>query len=100
MKAVLALILIASVQAEAASPVVKVLQLLSDLQSKVIREGEEAQKVYAEFSEWCEERSKNVGYEIKTGKSEVAALKASIDEETALIGSLTSKLEDLSAAIA
>jgi hypothetical protein len=101
MKAVAALVFfLASAQAEATSPIGKVIQLLSDLQAKVIGEGEQAQKTYAEFSEWCEERSKNVGYEIKTGKSEVAALKATIEQETALIASLTSKVEDLSAGIA
>ncbi len=29
----------------------KVLQLISDLQAKIIGEGEEAQKIYSEFSE-------------------------------------------------
>merc|ERR1719333_96704 len=86
--------------ADATNPISKVLEMISDLQTKIIGEGEAAQKVYEEYSEWCEERSKTLSFEIKTGKSEVASLKATIDEETALSASLTTKIEELSAAIA
>merc|ERR1740138_1504841 len=82
------------------TPVSQVLSMISDLQTKIIGEGEEAQKVYEEFSEWCEERSKTLTFDIKTGKSESASLKATIDEETALSASLTTKIEELSAALA
>jgi predicted nucleic acid-binding Zn-ribbon protein len=82
------------------NPIGKVVQLLSDLEAKIIREGEGAQKIYAEYSEWCEDRSRNVGFEIETGKREVADLKASIAQDSATIDSLTSKVEDHAAAIA
>merc|ERR1719405_404578 len=82
------------------SPITKVLQLISDLQSKVIGEGEKSQKVYEEFSEWCEERSKNLAFDIKTGDSEVATLKATISEEAAMIASLTTKAEQLATDLA
>jgi len=81
------------------TPVGKVLQLLSDLQSKIVSEGEAAQKEYSEFTEWCEERSKNVGFEIKTGKAEVAELQATIEDQSALSSSLSAKVEQLSADI-
>ena len=44
--------------------------LLSDkkLEAKIIKEGEGAQKVYDEFAEFCDDRSKDLGFEIKTGK--------------------------------
>lgn len=86
--------------ASGASPVGKVIQLLSDLQTKIIGEGEASQKAYVEYSEWCEERSKNLEFDIKTAKSESASLKATIEEETAMISSLTSKVDDLAGAIA
>merc|ERR1719221_317521 len=89
-----------STNADSVSPVTKVLQMISDLQSKVIKEGEEAHKVYEEFSEWCEERSKTLSFEIKTGKADVADLKATIAYEASLIDSLTAKIDELSAAIA
>merc|ERR1719498_850081 len=78
------------------NPIEKILEMISDLQAKVQAEGADAQKTYDEFAEWCEDRSTKLGFEIKTGKSEVAELKATIDEETATIGELETKIEDLS----
>jgi len=87
-------------RAEDANPIGKVIQLLSDLQTKIIGEGEAAQKSYVEYSEWCEERSANLGFDIKTEKANIASLNAKIDEETALSGSLDEKLESLAADLA
>ncbi|CAK0820591.1 unnamed protein product, partial [Prorocentrum cordatum] len=86
--------------AEEVSPVGKVLQLLSDLQGKSVGEGEKSQKVFEEFSEWCEERSKHLAFDIKTGEMESAQLKATISEEVALTASLTAKAEKLASEIA
>ncbi len=65
MKSFCVIVFLCSGLAEAASslgsakgetnPVAKVLELLSNLQAKVIAEGEEEQKTYMEFTEWCEE---------------------------------------------
>jgi len=82
------------------SPVSKVFEMLGDLQAKIIGEGQAAQKTYDEFSEWCEDRSKNVGFEIKTGKSEIGDLSATIQKETATISALSTKVEELSGSIA
>jgi len=73
---------------------------MSDMQTKIIGEGEAAHAIYVEFAEMCEERSKNLQFEIKTGNGEVAELKAAIDEETALAASLDTKVEELTASIA
>jgi len=82
------------------SPITKVIEMMSDMQQKIIAEGEEAHSIYTEFAEMCEERSKNLMFEIKTQKAEVAELKATIDEETALGGSLDTKVGELSESIA
>jgi len=82
------------------SPIGKVIQLISDFQAKVIKEGEEAQKVYSEFSEWCEDRARNLAHEIKNGKAEVQSLEAAIAEEEATTSTLTAKVDDLAASIA
>merc|ERR1719210_1330066 len=87
-------------QANSVSPISKVLQLLSDMQTKIIAEGEAAHAIYTEFAEMCEERSKNLQFEIKTGKSEVADLKAAIEEEIAVAAALDTKVEELTASIA
>jgi len=81
----------------AVSPVAKVVAMISDLQAKVIGEGEVAQKEYAEFAEWCEDRSSNLGFEIKTGKSQVNTLNGAIAKETSTIAALTTRVEELSA---
>merc|ERR1719333_1121070 len=86
--------------ADATNPIAKVLEMISDLETKIIGEGEAAQKVYEEFSEWCEDTSKDLMFEIKTGKGEVADLKATIEKEAANIQVQESKIEELAGAIA
>jgi hypothetical protein len=80
-------------------PIAKVITMISDLQAKIIKEGEAGQKEFAAFSEWCEERSRNLGFEIKTGTSEAKGLKATIAEEAARTASLTTKLDELASAL-
>merc|ERR1719414_2901485 len=84
-----------AMSAQVDSPVAKVISMISDLQAKVISEGEVAQKQYEEFAEWCEDRSSNLGFEIKTGKSEVNSLQSAIAKQASTIGSLTTKVEEL-----
>jgi len=78
------------------NPIEKIQQMISDLQAKVIGEGQDAQKTYDEYAEWCEDKSRSLGFEIKTGKAEVADLTATIESETATIAALGAKIEDLS----
>merc|ERR1719407_113808 len=98
--ALLELLAVTPASSVATNPVQKVLEMLSDLQAKILAEGQDAQKLYEEFSEWCEDRSKDLGFEIKTGKAQVADLTATIDEATATIAALDSKVEELTAAAA
>jgi len=81
------------------SPVAKAISLLSDLESKIIKEGEAAQKIYAEFSEFCEDHSRQIAHDIKTGQAEVAELNAVIGEADGTSGSLTAKIEQLTSDI-
>jgi len=90
------LALAAVAPATAVSPIEKIMEMISDLQAKIIGEGEVAQKEYDEYSEWCEDRSTKLGFEIKTGKSEVEELKATIEEETSSAAALSTKIEELS----
>jgi len=82
------------------NPIGKVIQLLSDLETKIIGEGEKAHSVYAEFSEWCEDRNRNLVFEIKTGKAQVAELTASIEKGTDKIAALGTKIDELSSQLA
>merc|ERR1719456_238980 len=90
----------APARAEETNPIAKVLEMLADLETKIIGEGEVAQKEYAEYAEWCEDKSKDLQYEIKTGKAEVESLKATIAKEEATIAALAEEIEALSAKIA
>jgi hypothetical protein len=100
MKAVLSLLIASGVSANEVNPIEKVIQMMSDLEAKIIGEGKDAQKTYDEFAEWCEDRSKDLQFEIKTGKANAADLAATIQKETATAEELTAKIEDLSADIA
>jgi len=100
MKTIPCLVLATGVVADQANPIEKIVQMMGDLQAKIIGEGEEAQKVYEEFAEWCEDSSKDLGFEIKTAKAEVADLKATIDKETARSQALETKIGELGADIA
>jgi hypothetical protein len=100
MKTIPCLVLATGVVADQANPIEKIVQMMGDLQAKIIGEGEEAQKVYEEFAEWCEDSSKDLGFEIKTAKGEVADLKATIDKETARSEKLDTKIGELGADIA
>jgi hypothetical protein len=100
--AVASAVLASSVQAEATetNPVAKVIDLLSGLQAKIVGEGEEAQKVYDDYAEWCEDTAKNSQFEIKTGKATSEDLKAAIGEEATRQETLTAKLGELAESIA
>lgn len=82
------------------SPIEKIIQMIGDLETKIIGEGKAAQKTYDEFAEWCEESSKNLMFEIKTGKGEVNDLQASIEKESANMETQDSKIEELAGKIA
>merc|ERR1719359_281368 len=92
----MALAFVSPASAIQASPIEKILEMISDLQTKVIGEGKDAQAAYDEYAEWCEDRSKNLGFEIKDGNTNVAALKATIEEETSSSAALETKIEQLS----
>jgi chromosome segregation ATPase len=99
MKTATAVALVA-VPSVAASPIAKIIEMIGDLEAKIIGEGEAVQKTYAEFAEWCETESRNVQYEIKTGKAEVEDLDATIDKEASNIVAQTATIEELAGGIA
>jgi len=95
-----ATLLVFPASANEVSPIAKIMQMISDLQAKILAEGAESQKVYEEFTEFCEHRSKDLGFEIKTGKTDKGELEAAIAKEAATAGSLTEKIDELAGSIA
>lgn len=90
---------LAAGETETVSPMAKILQLMSDMQTKIIQEGEQAQKAYAEYAEWCEDRSRDLNFALKNSKSTAENLQASIEEATATISSRTAKVEELASSL-
>jgi len=97
MNLALAFLIAAHGFAEQVNPIEQVLTMISDLQAKVISEGEGSHKVFAEFSEWCEDEARELGFSIKTAKGEIANLEATIAKESANIEVLNTKIEDVAA---
>jgi predicted RNase H-like nuclease (RuvC/YqgF family) len=82
------------------NPIQKVIAMITDVETKTMDEGAVAQKEYETYAEWCEDTSKNLQYEIKTGKATKAELEATIEKMTANIEASDSEIERLSAEIA
>merc|ERR1719160_877894 len=89
-----------SAQKNMVNPIEKVIEMIADLQKKVIGEGEAAQKTYDEFAEWCEDQSKDLGFEIKTAKSEIEDLSATIEKASADIAAEEEKIGQYTSEIA
>merc|ERR1719335_807527 len=89
-----------SVSAARVSPIEKVLQLLGDLQSKIISEGEAEMQAYEDFADWCKDTSREKMYEIKIGSGKQEDLKAVLDKATSDIDDASVKIEELSKKIA
>lgn len=81
------------------NPISKVLEMIDDLQKKIIKEGEESHKVFAEYSEWCSDNARQYSENIKTAAAEVKELSAHIEKESANIETLNTKIEELAAEI-
>merc|ERR1719364_320089 len=82
------------------NPIEKVIEMMSELQQKIIGEGEAAQKVYDEFAEWCEEEGKNLQFEIKTGKAQAEELTSTIEKAVSDIKANEEKIAELAEKIA
>merc|ERR1719235_1864054 len=81
------------------SPIEKVLQLLGDLQAKVIKEGEGQQQIYEEFTDWCKDTAKETQFELKTERSAKERFAAAEEDATSTVTELTTKIEELTSAI-
>jgi len=81
MKSAALLIFLASssvMEVQAVSPIQKVIEMLSGLEAKIMKAGEEEQKAYEDFVSWCEDAAKNKGFELKTAKANKMKQEATI----------------------
>lgn len=79
----------------ATTPVQKTLELLEDLQKRIIAEGVEADKDYVKEQAFFKDHSKDLKFAIQTEVAEEADLTAQIQEAEATAAILGTKIEDL-----
>jgi len=91
---------ICSALAVSVSPIEKIIQLLGDLEAKIIKDGEETQKLYEEFTDFCKDTSKDTQFELKTSKSDAERYGATVADKEAEISALETKIGELSTTIA
>merc|ERR1719387_1971233 len=86
--------------AEQTNPIQKVIELISSLEAKLIKEGEAEEKAYKEFFEWCDDAAAKKKFEIKTATAEKEKLEATIAKAISDSDEATASIEQLAASIA
>merc|ERR1719327_2640358 len=82
------------------NPIQKVVQLLSELEAKIMKEGEMEEKAYKEFFEWCDDAARNSRFAIATATKQKEKLEAAIAKSTSDAEAAAESIEELSAQIA
>jgi hypothetical protein len=85
---------------ESATPLAKVVTMLTDLKAKVIADGEVESKLFTEFSKWCDGETYGNKATIGNGKSKTADLMAFAEEQQALQERLGSEIDEVAGEIA
>merc|ERR1719262_2078238 len=82
----------------AGNPIAKIIELITEFQGKIIRDGETEQKAYEEYYEWCDDASKEKMFELKTTTAKDEKLTATLEKATSDIEDASTKIEELSSA--
>jgi len=99
----MALALVAGTTPSGASevaPVQKVLDMLGQMKVKAATARQQEQKVFAEYQEWADDRATELGFEIKTGESEIEKLVAFIEQADNTVATLGEEIAELESEIA
>merc|ERR1719160_1230634 len=62
--------------ADNSNPISKVIELLSALEAKIMKDGEAEEAAYKDYFEWCDDAAKEKGFALKTDSAKKADLKA------------------------
>jgi len=82
------------------NPIQKVVELLSSLEAKILNDGEVEAKAYKEYFEWCDDTSKEIGFEIKTQTAKKGKLEATIAKASSDIDVATQAISDIASSVA
>merc|ERR1719387_3082529 len=84
-----------SSSATSVTPVQKVLQMMTEMKTKGEKMMQEEASTYATYKEWVADTSRELGFEIKTAKSDIekyTAAAAKADSDVATLGKAIDKL--------
>jgi len=82
-----------------ANPISKVIELLSALEAKIMKDGEAEAKAYKDFFEWCDDAAKEKGFTLKTETAKKLKLEATINKAKSDIEDAEEMISELSATI-
>merc|ERR1719399_624523 len=81
-------------------PVMKVIEMLTEMKVKAVKEMEAEQKTFKDYAEWADDRKRELGFNIKTLTSDIEELIAFIEKADNDISLLADAIAELEAEIA
>jgi len=93
-------LLAAPALADNANPISKVIELLSALEAKIMKDGENEAKAYKDFFEWCDNAARENGFLLKTETAKKEKLESTIGKAKSDIEEAEENIASLSATIA
>ena len=88
-----------TVQSAELGPIQKVIQLVDELQAKVIAEGDSSQVAYEEFVDWCGKQAIETKHAIEDATESRETLTATIETAAANVEELSAEIADLTGSI-
>eukprot|EP00429_Kryptoperidinium_foliaceum_P018796 CAMPEP_0176043554 /NCGR_PEP_ID=MMETSP0120_2-20121206/21614_1 /TAXON_ID=160619 /ORGANISM="Kryptoperidinium foliaceum, Strain CCMP 1326" /LENGTH=711 /DNA_ID=CAMNT_0017376961 /DNA_START=85 /DNA_END=2220 /DNA_ORIENTATION=- len=82
------------------NPLEKTIQLLTNLQTQVVADGEREQLAYSKYADWCSKTAKEKTQEVKSATKQKGKLEADIQMAKSDIEASVAKIEQLSALLA
>eukprot|EP00747_Dinoflagellata_sp_TGD_P121027 gnl/TRDRNA2_/TRDRNA2_173369_c0_seq1.p2 gnl/TRDRNA2_/TRDRNA2_173369_c0~~gnl/TRDRNA2_/TRDRNA2_173369_c0_seq1.p2 ORF type:complete len:354 (+),score=104.05 gnl/TRDRNA2_/TRDRNA2_173369_c0_seq1:62-1123(+) len=82
-----------------ASPIDKIVQMLSDIEAKIKAQDHTAQAEYSVYATWCSTQEANLKHEIEVCKTHIDEYSASIEHESSDISVSITTMEESTAAI-
>ena len=76
----------------AASPVQKVIELLEECKTKIVKDLAAEEKAMEEYSTFCDDEATEKGYAIKTANRDITDLKAEVEDTEATISDLNAEI--------
>merc|ERR1719221_1101927 len=79
------------------TPTQQVISMMTEMKTKATKALETEQKVYATYQEWVSDRTQELGFDIKTGESDIEKYLAFIEKAENKIARLTKEIAGLDA---